>query len=174
MMSGLSNITPPLQPLFVGVCKHLSDLHSFSLYTTSVFAPLSGSQRRTKAVESEKKCILVVEDDAALRQVICRTLSRTGSTILEAQSGAEALELISAEQPDIVILDLRLPQMSGSDVLKHIYADPAHANTRVLVLTASTSFDPSILRPDDQYLIKPAPMSSILTVVHSFLSDLSV
>jgi DNA-binding response OmpR family regulator len=76
--------------------------------------------------------------------------------------------------PNIVILDLRLPQVSGDDVLKHIYTNPAYANTRVLVLTASARFDPSVLRPDDQYLIKPVAMSSILSIVRDFLSDLSV
>jgi CheY-like chemotaxis protein len=123
---------------------------------------------------SEENRILVVEDDTSLRQVVCETLYRTRSTVLEARSGVEALRLLTTEQPDVVILDLRIPQVSGDEILKTIYANPRFAKTRVLVLTASAYFDPRILRPDDQYLTKPAPMSSILTVVRDFLSDLSV
>jgi DNA-binding response OmpR family regulator len=69
---------------------------------------------------------------------------------------------------------MRLPQVSGDEILKTIYANPDYARTRVLVLTASATFNPRILRPDDQYLMKPTHMSSILTVVRDFLSDLSV
>lgn len=123
---------------------------------------------------SEETRILVVEDDTSLRQVICETLSRTHSTVLEAQSGVEAIKFLTAEQPNVVILDLRIPQVSGDEILRTMYANPRFARTRVLVLTASAYFDPCILRPDDQYLTKPAPMSSILTVVRDFLSDLSV
>lgn len=118
--------------------------------------------------------ILVAEDDTSLRQVICEALSRTGSIVLEARSGVEALRHLADEQPDIVILDMRLPQVSGDEILKTIYANPDYARTRVLVLTASATFNPRILRPDDQYLMKPTHMSSILTVVRDFLSDLSV
>lgn len=123
---------------------------------------------------SDKTRILVAEDDTSLRQVICETLSRTGSIVFEAKSGVEALRYLADEQPDIVILDLRLPQVSGDEILEFIYAHPCYARTRVLVLTASATFDPRILRSDDQYLMKPASMSSILTVVREFLSDLSV
>ncbi|PJF27035.1 MAG: hypothetical protein CUN53_05570 [Phototrophicales bacterium] len=141
------------------------------LYTVVVFEP---GHRRALIAMSEKILVLVAEDDTSLRQIICESLSQIGLVVLEAKSGTEALKLLTDKRPNIVLLDMRLPQISGEEILEIIYAHPDYARTRVIVLTASATFDPRILRPDDQYLMKPVPMSSILAVVRDFLSDLSV
>ena len=65
--------------------------------------------------------ILVVDDSRAMRMIVKRTLSQTGyagATLLEAGDGVEALDVIAAEQPDLVLSDWNMPEMSGIDLLE--------------------------------------------------------
>lgn len=69
--------------------------------------------------------ILVVDDSRAMRMIVKRTLSQTGyagATLLEAGDGVEALDVIAAEQPDLVLSDWNMPEMSGIDLLEALSA----------------------------------------------------
>ena len=81
--------------------------------------------------------ILVVDDDEAKRYAITKILQKVGFAIREAATGAEALRLV-ADLPDLVILDVKLPDVSGFEVCRRIKADPATASIPVLHL--STTF----------------------------------
>ena len=80
--------------------------------------------------------VLIVEDERALRDVIVYNLERAGYETLEAASASEGLELVRDVRPELVILDLMLPDLSGTEVCKIIRSDPELANIRVLMLTA--------------------------------------
>ena len=72
--------------------------------------------------------ILIIEDDASVREVIGDYLSTKGFQILQAEDGSQGLDIFSKESPDLVLLDLRLPVMDGIEVLEQI------ANRRLAAL----------------------------------------
>lgn len=81
--------------------------------------------------------ILLVEDDAFLRDMFERKLQNSPFSLTLTGTADEAISIINKEKPDIVLLDLNLPEGSGFTVLETIRRDPELANTLVLVLTNS-------------------------------------
>ena len=80
--------------------------------------------------------ILVVEDDAASREVIRRALERDGWLIQEASNGRAALEAVSRQAPDVILLDLMMPEMDGFDFVAHLRRTDAGRRIPVVVVTA--------------------------------------
>jgi CheY-like chemotaxis protein len=80
--------------------------------------------------------ILVIEDDAAIRDMLVRRLRLRGHTVAEAADGETGLQMIRASPPDVVLLDHGLPGISGWDVARALRADPAFARLPIIALTA--------------------------------------
>ena len=81
--------------------------------------------------------ILIVDDRASNRKFLTTLLTRSGHRLLEAANGAEALDLVRAEHPDLVITDILMPNMDGYEFVQHLRSDPALAATPVIFLTAT-------------------------------------
>lgn len=81
------------------------------------------------------KKILCVEDDVFLADAIARKMQMQGANFILAKTGEEALLYIEKELPDLILLDIILPGMSGFDVLKQIKADERTKNVPVILLT---------------------------------------
>lgn len=79
--------------------------------------------------------VLVVEDTELLRRMYADSLTRDGYRVITASDGLEALSLLHTETPDLILLDLIMPQMGGIEVLKHVKADPRLKNVPVLILS---------------------------------------
>ena len=79
--------------------------------------------------------ILLVEDDALFVKMYEKKLTREGMTLLAAYDGEQGVEIAKAEKPDLIILDLMLPKMAGSEVLKEIKEEPTTSAIPVIVLT---------------------------------------
>jgi DNA-binding response OmpR family regulator len=100
--------------------------------------------------------VLLVEDDASLASGLCQALGNEGFVTNHVSEGAAALHVVDVEPPDIVVLDLGLPDMDGLDVLRSIRK--RNANLPVLILTARSSIDARVSGLDggaDDYLPKP-------------------
>lgn len=82
------------------------------------------------------KTILIADDEAHLRLLVRRTLEDDDVRLIEAVDGREALEIVSAQRPDLVILDWMMPGLTGPQVLEALRADPATTATPVIMLTA--------------------------------------
>src|SRR5579859_5962653 len=80
--------------------------------------------------------ILVIDDDAGLRQMIKLMLEREGHQAVLAENGQTGLQSAMSELPDVAIIDLMMPGLSGYDVTRQLRADPRTAKLPVLVLTA--------------------------------------
>jgi len=85
--------------------------------------------------KDQKAKILIIEDDQFLRDLIERKLIQTGYQVLSAADGEEGLKTIGEEKPDLVLLDLLLPSMSGWEVLEKIKANPEISKIPILILT---------------------------------------
>ena len=81
--------------------------------------------------------VLIVEDDVTMREIVVHKLSTAGFDVLEAADGKQALEVWQTGKPDIVLLDLMLPEMDGFQILENIRKnkDPQVANAAVIVLS---------------------------------------
>lgn len=114
--------------------------------------------------------ILVVEDDKDIRDVLRRYLERAGHLVVSTGSGAEALRLLREAAVDIVLLDLGLPDIDGTEILASIGDDN---QTRVIVLTARGTVDERIrglqLGADD-YVVKPFSPTEVVLRVNAVLS----
>jgi diguanylate cyclase (GGDEF)-like protein/PAS domain S-box-containing protein len=81
--------------------------------------------------------ILIVDDRASNRQFLTTLLGRGGHRLLEAANGADALDLVRAERPHLVITDILMPNMDGYEFVQHLRSDPELAATPVIFLTAT-------------------------------------
>lgn len=82
-----------------------------------------------------QKTILVVDDDKNLRDLMLIALRPKGHTLLEAQNGKEAVELALKHHPDLILLDLMMPEMDGMTAFKKIREDEWGKNARVIIMT---------------------------------------
>ena len=90
-----------------------------------------------KIVMSKKKeTILVIEDSDETRKGYCDILIHEGYNVLETQDGREPLNIMRSQNPNLILLDLLLPEMSGFEVPKKIKADPRIKDIPVIVLSA--------------------------------------
>jgi CheY-like chemotaxis protein len=84
---------------------------------------------------SSPKWIVVAEDEEAVRDLWCDVLSGAGHRVLGARNGFEALDLIRSVVPDLVLLDLRMPGLSGPDFMRYLGASPALRRIPVLIVS---------------------------------------
>jgi len=85
---------------------------------------------------SHRRTILIVEDDAELRDMLALALSLEGAKVVTAANGVVALEAALTHQPDLIVLDLMMPVMSGEDFRRAQLANAAIAHIPVVVVSA--------------------------------------
>jgi CheY-like chemotaxis protein len=111
------------------------------------------------------KKIVVVDDNAASRELIREVLDRPERNIIEADDGRAALDLILASDPDLVLLDIQLPGMDGYSVVRFLRQDPRFTRLKILAVTAfampadrekalNAGFDGYITKPIDTYRLE--------------------
>jgi two-component system cell cycle response regulator DivK len=117
--------------------------------------------------------VLYVEDNEYNRKIVRQLLSRTRYRLQEAMDGEAALGMVRAERPDLILMDVQLPKMSGLDVTRALRDDPATANVPIIVVTSFA------LSGDDQramaagasaYIAKPYSPRELLALINTFLS----
>lgn len=103
--------------------------------------------------------ILVVDDEPDIVRVVVKIMEARGHTVTTAKDGAEAIERVKADPPDVVILDLNLPKVDGYEVCKAIKTDPATRHVPVVMMTAAyVSVEDArngSAAGADEYVVKP-------------------
>jgi DNA-binding response OmpR family regulator len=105
-----------------------------------------------------KRTILVIEDQKDFAHLVGRTLEHEGYDVILAAEGTTGLRIAREHQPDLVVLDLTMPDIDGLEVCKALRSEPRHARLPILVLSARASAADRILGLElgaDDYLIKP-------------------
>ena len=103
--------------------------------------PFTGDELReavARQLSAERSSVLVVDDDAALRRLVIETLARDGGELREAADGVEAMAMISARRPDVLVLDLLMPKLDGFSVLERLLE---RADTRQIPVVVLTGHD---------------------------------
>ena len=118
--------------------------------------------------------ILVVDDEPHIVRLVQVNLEKAGYQVLTAFDGLEALQKVSADKPDMIVLDVMMPRMNGFDVLKKLQADPMTQDIPVIMLTAKAQ-DADIFKGwssgVSSYLTKPFnPMELLVFVQRIFQS----
>ncbi len=112
--------------------------------------------------------VLLVEDERKLRELVRSYLERAGFTVLSTSSGAEAITLAASAAPDLVVLDLGLPDVSGETVARELRAIGPTGSVPILMLTAKAAEEDRIAGLElgaDDYLTKPfSPRELVLRV----------
>ena len=124
----------------------------------------------------EKSVILIVEDDEKSRRLIRDVLNHQGYETLETDRGEEALDLMREHHPDLVLLDILLPGMSGLDTVRETRNDAGIAATPVIAVTASVmDNDRDKIRAAgfDAFEPKPLNLRAFLETVRSFAQPAS-
>jgi two-component system phosphate regulon response regulator PhoB len=116
--------------------------------------------------------ILVVEDEADLRLVLQFNLSENGHEVLVAETGAQGLRLALENKPDLVLLDLMLPDIGGLDVCRQLKMGPQAIKTAVLMLTARGEEGDRVVgfqSGADDYVVKPFSVRELMLRVDAIL-----
>src|SRR5215471_5781840 len=92
--------------------------------------------------------ILLVDDSKFLRMATERALARAGFSVITADDGGKAIELAKQERPDVILLDMLLPGVTGPDVLKSLKKDPRTATIPVIAFTGLSHKNEGRLRRD--------------------------
>lgn len=119
---------------------------------------------------TEKRVILVVEDEHAISNFICRALSANDYKPIPATSGKEGLSLFFSHSPDLVLLDLGLPDMDGLDVLSQLSSLPNEVP--VIIISARDRESEKVKALDmgaDDYVVKPFGVSELLARIRTTL-----
>ena len=113
--------------------------------------------------------ILVIDDEEAVRSAVKRRLEREGYEVILAADGAQALEIVAREIPDLILLDIIMPGIDGLEVCRRLKADPATTGIPVIFLTAHaksekvlTGFEVGAV----DYVTKPFYTPELLARVH--------
>ncbi|NIV39285.1 MAG: response regulator [Anaerolineae bacterium] len=125
--------------------------------------------------EMTRPRILCVEDEAGMLDLLRLILEAAEYVFLGARDGAEGLEMMRSEQPDLVLLDLMLPEIDGAEVLLRKKQDPAIQHIPVIAVTALTSpFDQLMWKRRTEikdYVTKPFKRRELLDTIAQVLSD---
>ncbi|MEA2621819.1 MAG: two-component system, OmpR family, response regulator RegX3 [Chloroflexota bacterium] len=116
-----------------------------------------------------RRSVLVVDDEPTIRETLAQTLEQDGLRVITAADGSEALERFRSEQPDLILLDLMLPELSGMEVCRIIRRESA---VPILMLTARDSELDKVLGLElgaDDYVTKPFSLRELLARVHALL-----
>lgn len=116
--------------------------------------------------------ILVVEDEPDLRALVVHNVEASGMASLSCSTGSEALALAARHKPDLILLDLMLPDLLGGEVCRRLRADPVLAQTPIIMLTARTAEVDRVQGFEagaDDYISKPFSTRELILRVRAVL-----
>ena len=118
--------------------------------------------------------VLYVEDNEFNRKIVRQLLTRTRYRLREAVDGEAALGMVREERPDLILMDVQLPKMSGLDVTRALRGDPATADVPIIVVTSfalSGDEQRAMAAGASAYIAKPYSPRELLALINTFLAE---
>ncbi|MEA3339082.1 MAG: response regulator [Chloroflexota bacterium] len=116
--------------------------------------------------------ILVAEDERDIRELIGFTLRFAGFEVVLVANGVEAIEKTTEEQPDLIMLDIRMPKMTGYEACRRLKDDPVTNTIPVVILSAKgqeTEIEQGLASGADEYIVKPFAPDELTSQVKEIL-----
>jgi twitching motility two-component system response regulator PilH len=117
--------------------------------------------------------IMIVDDSAMIREMVCEHLKQQGLTVVEAFDGADAIEKVKASLPDLVVTDVVMPNKNGYELCRWLKGDPKASKIPVIMCTTkSEEFDRywGMKQGADAYITKPYNPDELLTAIKQLLA----
>jgi two-component system cell cycle response regulator DivK len=158
--------------------KAIENQHTLSTSASSSWDAQSAPQTSTDTIYASqssmprKKRILIVEDNSDYRELLAVLLTRSGYDVAEATSGLEAIDQARATRPNLIIMDLGLPGITGDEATARLKADPSTRDIPVIVNTAfqqGTSLVERAIAGAAQILHKPTNLKGLQEMVRRFI-----
>jgi DNA-binding response OmpR family regulator len=118
-----------------------------------------------------EKSALIIEDDSDLASMFAFSIQQAGFSTEVKLLGQQAMDYLEDHTPDVVILDLHLPDIPGADVLHRIRAQQETAEIRVIIITANPGMAENLQTEADLILIKPTSMYQLRSLVARLLPE---
>jgi two-component system, cell cycle response regulator DivK len=121
-----------------------------------------------------KQTILVVEDNPVNTELVKDILFELGHSVVHSETGVDAMQLARTHQPALILMDIRLPRLSGIDVIKFIKAQDDLKHIPIIALTASAmkGDEEKILQGGcDDYIPKPIQVIEFINLISSYLDS---
>ena len=115
--------------------------------------------------------VLVVDDDARVRALLRQELEEAGYAVTEAADGRSALDAVRGRRPDLVVLDVMMPELSGFDVAAVLKGDPETARIPLIVLSVVDDPERGVRLGVERYFTKPVDVRALLSEVDALLRD---
>lgn len=161
------NITKKLVELLGGTIAVESKVEEGSVFTFTIPVRISYQDDET-GVSTETK-IMIVEDDAATMKLYKNYFEKSGYSVLSVMSGSEAVSTARIHQPDIIVLDIMLPDLSGWKVLTELKENELTSNIPVIVASALLEKNKAFSLGAIDYLKKPIDMRTLIDRINSVI-----
>jgi len=125
----------------------------------------------TTVLHENRKTILVVDDDANIRELLRQQLENEGYNVREAKDGMDAIHQIKTDRPDLILLDVMMPQINGFDVAAVLKNDPQTADIPIIILSIVENKERGYHIGIDRYLTKPINTEKLLGEIGLLLSQ---
>jgi signal transduction histidine kinase/DNA-binding response OmpR family regulator len=133
-------------------------------------APIAPIEFSETAPDGSGLTVLIVDDDPTVHDVLTSALVRKGYRVMHARDGAEALDVMRKTPPDVVTLDVMMPNVDGWTVLGRMKSDPSLAQIPVIMLTIVDDRNLGYSLGASEYMTKPVDRERLLALVHRFTS----
>lgn len=124
-------------------------------------------------METAKRTILYIEDDPASRRLVERTLTFSGYEVLVAERGLQGVDLARQHQPDLILTDINLPDLSGQEIATALRQEERFAATPIVALTAqsqgSADWEMALAAGINGYLTKPLNIEALPSQLEYYL-----
>jgi len=138
---------------------------------------MAGWRLRASNRATADRCILIVEDNPLNMKLFSAMIVAQGYEVLQASDGSSALALARQRRPDLIIMDVQLPDMSGLDVVHSLKGDDDTSEIPIIVTTAyALRGDEETIRASgcDGYMAKPIAIAEFLELIGSFMTPTPV
>ncbi len=122
---------------------------------------------------SSRPLVLIVDDNPTNLRLIYGILETRGYRLLEATSGAQALGILERERPDLVLLDIQMPNLSGTEVARHVRNNPRMAHLKLIAVTALAmpgDRETILASGFNDYVAKPYRIADVLSTIERWLT----
>ncbi len=174
LLKGLRTLPGALDASFLLLIDRApAELPRYSETLPRASEPAAVAARAEQLLAERRPLVLVVDDDPNVRPVLVRLLQRHGLRVSNASDGYVALAAVEKLQPDVILLDIRMPGLDGFEVLRRLSANPVSAHIPVIILTANdlseTTRAQGLELGAKAYLEKPIAYERLISTINGVL-----